>query len=71
MIKIYELPNILLNDEPIPKNVMGGNIYWKEGRSLTYRDVKNRHICNNGRKAGQIRIFNKRERTNSLFHFFR
>ena len=54
MIKIYEVPNILLDDEPILKNVMGCDIHWKGGR-----------------RAGHIRTFNKRERTDSLFCFFR
>ena len=40
MIKRYEVPNLLLDDEPILKNVTGCDIHWKEGRSLTYKDVK-------------------------------
>ena len=40
LIKRYEVLNLLLNDEPILKNVTGCGIYWKEGRSLTYKDVK-------------------------------
>ena len=43
LIKIYEVPNLLLDDEPILKNVTGCDIHWKEGRSLTYRDVKKKH----------------------------
>ena len=71
MIKIYEVPNLLLDDETILKNITGYNINWEEGRRLTYRYVKNnqRSKCNS--RAGQIRTFNKRERTNSFFHFFR
>ena len=39
-INRYEVPNILLDDEGILKNVRGYNMHWKEGRSLTYRDFK-------------------------------
>ena len=44
MIKRYEVPNILLDDELILKNVTGCDIHWKEGRRLTYRDVKKKKI---------------------------
>ena len=70
MIKRYEVPNLLLDDEPILKNVTGYDIHWKEGRSLTYRDVKKKQTSKSGRRAGHIRTFNKRERTDSFFHFF-
>ena len=70
MIKIYEVPNILLDNEPILKNVTGFDIHWKEGRRLTYRNVKKNQISNTGMRTGQIRTFNKRERTYSFFHFF-
>ena len=52
MIKRYEVPNLLLDDEPILKNVTGCNINWKEGRILAYRDVKNKQISNSGRRPG-------------------
>ena len=61
-INIYEIPNLLLEDEPILKNVMGWNIHWKEDMTLTYRDVKKKQISKSGRRARQIRTFNKRER---------
>ena len=70
MINRYEVPNLLLDDEPILKNVTGCNIHWKEGRSLTYRDVKKNQISNSGRRAIQLHTSNKRERTNSFFRFF-
>ena len=35
LIKIHEVPNLLLDDEPTPKNVTGRDIHWKEGRILT------------------------------------
>ena len=43
---------------------------WKEGRSLTYRDVKKKQRSKSGGRAGQIRKVNKRERTAPFFHFF-
>ena len=70
LIKRYEVPNILLDDEPILKNVTGCNIHWKEGRSLTYREVKKKQRSKSGRRASQIRSVNKREMTDSFFHLF-
>ena len=70
MIKIYEVRNLLLDDELILKNVTGCDVHWKEGRSLEYRDVKKKQITKRGGRAGYIRIANKRERTNSFFNFF-
>ena len=71
LIKRYEVPNLLLDDEPILKNVTGCDIHWEDVRSLTYRDVKKKQIFKSGRRAGQICTVNKRERNDSLFHFFR
>ena len=59
-IKRCEVLNLLLDDEPILKNVTGCDINWKEVRSLTYRDVKKKQISKSGRRAGQIHTFNKR-----------
>ena len=70
MIKRYEVPNLLLDDEPILKNVTRCDIYWKEGRSLTYRDVKKKKRSKSGRRAVQILTVNKRSRTESFFYFF-
>ena len=70
LVNRYEVPNILLDDEPILKNVTGCDRHWEEGIILTYRDIKKKHRSNSGRRAGQIRTVNKRERTNSFFHFF-
>jgi hypothetical protein len=39
LTKKYEVPNLLLGDEPILKNVEGCEINWKSGQSLTYREV--------------------------------
>ena len=63
MIKRYEVRNLLLDDEPIIKNVTGCDVHWKEGRSLTYRDVKKKQRSKSGGRVGQIITVNKRERT--------
>ena len=71
MIKRYEVPNLLLDDEPILKNVTGCNIHWKEGGSLTYRDVRKKQKSKIISRKRQIRAVNKRERTDSFFDLFR
>ena len=48
LIKIYEVRNLLLDDEPILKNVTGCNIHWKGGGSLTHRDIKKNQISKSG-----------------------
>ena len=65
-----EVPNLLLDNNPILKNVTGCNIHWKEGRNLTYRDVNKKQRSNSGRRVGQIPTANKRERNDLFFHFF-
>uniref|UniRef100_A0A7S4J1F5 Nucleosome assembly protein n=1 Tax=Odontella aurita TaxID=265563 RepID=A0A7S4J1F5_9STRA len=70
LTKRYEIPNLLLEDEPILKDVVGCDIDWKPERSLTFREVKKKQRAKQGRKAGQIRTVTKRERTDSFFHFF-
>ena len=70
LIKRYEVLNLLLGDEPILKNVTGCDIHWKEGRILTYRDVKKNHRSNSGIRAVHIRTVNKRKSTDPLFYFF-
>ena len=68
MIKRYEVPNLILDNEPILKNITGCDIHCEEGRSLAYRDVKKKHRPKSGRSEGQIRTFNKREMTDSFFN---
>ena len=70
MNKRYEVRNLLLDDEPILKNVTGYNIHWKEGRRLKYRDVKKKQRSKSRGRSGQIHTFNKRERTDSFLYFF-
>ena len=48
LIKRYEVRNLLLDVEPILKNVTGCNIHWKGDRSLTYRDIKKKQISKSG-----------------------
>lgn len=69
LTKRYDVPNLLLlDDEPILKNVTGCEIDWKEPEMcLTHRVV-----CKKQRnKKGQIRQVKKKEKTESFFHFFR
>ena len=70
LINRYEVRNLLLGDEPILKNITGCDIHWKEGKSLMYMDVKKKQRSKSGGREGQIRTDNKRERTDSFFHFF-
>ena len=63
MIKRYELPNLLLDDEPILKILTGCGTNWEEGRSLKYRGVKKKQTSKSGRRAGQIRTVNNMDRT--------
>lgn len=69
LTKRYEVPNLLLADEPILQNVEGCKIMWKEGKSLTHRTVKKKQR-GKGKNAGQIRTVTKKERAESFFHFF-
>jgi nucleosome assembly protein 1-like 1 len=69
LTKRYEVPNLLLSDEPILENVTGCKIMWKPGKSLTYKEVKKKQR-GKGRNAGQIRTVSKKERKESFFHFF-
>ena len=70
MIKRYEVSNLLLDDEPILKNVTGCDIHWKEGRILKYRYVKKKQRSNRGVRVVQVHKVNKRKREDSFFHFF-
>mmetsp|Transcript_9457 Transcript_9457/g.13425 ORF Transcript_9457/g.13425 Transcript_9457/m.13425 type:complete len:375 (-) Transcript_9457:45-1169(-) len=70
LTKQYEVPNLLLADEPILKNVLGCTIEWKKGNSLVHRETKKKQRAKSGKNAGQIRTIVKKERTESFFHFF-
>lgn len=69
LTKKYEVPNLLLADEPILKDVEGCEIIWKEGKSLTYREVIKQQR-GTGKNAGQVRTVKKKEKVESFFNFF-
>jgi nucleosome assembly protein 1-like 1 len=71
LTKRYEIPNLLLDDEPILKNVMGCDISWKEGKCLTHKTVTKKQRSKAGKHAGQIRSVSRKEVTESFFHFFK
>jgi len=71
LTKRYEVPNLLLDDEPILKNVKGCEIDWKQpDMCLTWRETLKKQRNKSGRRAGQIRTIKKKERVESFFHFF-
>mmetsp|Transcript_21153 Transcript_21153/g.38170 ORF Transcript_21153/g.38170 Transcript_21153/m.38170 type:complete len:385 (-) Transcript_21153:1690-2844(-) len=71
LTKRYEIPNLLLDDEPILRNVMGCDILWKEGKCLTHKTVTKKQRSKAGKHAGQIRSVSRQEVTESFFHFFK
>ena len=62
LTKRYEIPNLLLADEPVLKDVAGCDINWKAGKCLTYKEVKKTQRAKGGKRAGQIRTAMKKER---------
>ena len=69
LVKKYEVPNLLLSDEPMLKNVEGCKIQWKEGKCLTHRTVKKKQR-GKGKNAGQVRTITKEEKIDSFFNWF-
>lgn len=69
LTKRYNVPNLLLADEPILKNVEGCEILWKEGKSLMEQKVTKKQR-GKGKNAGQVRTVTTTERTESFFQFF-
>lgn len=69
LTKKYDVPNLLLDDEPILDKVEGCKIQWKSGQSLTFREITKKQR-GTGKNAGMIRTVKKKERTESFFHFF-
>jgi nucleosome assembly protein 1-like 1 len=65
----YEVPNLLLSDEPLLKNVRGTKIDWKPSRSLTHQPVKKKQR-GKGKNAGQMRTVTKTEEKESFFNWF-
>jgi len=69
LTKRYDVPNLLLlDDEPILKNVTGCEIDWKDPDTCLTHKVVSKKQRN---KKGQIRHVKKKEKTESFFHFFR
>lgn len=69
LTKRYDVPNLLLADEPILKNVDGCDIQWKTGKSLTHKTVTKQQR-GTGKNAGQTRTITKEVHQDSFFHFF-
>lgn len=69
LTKKYEVPNLLLADEPILKDVAGCEIKWKPGRALTTKEVTKKQR-GTGKNAGQVRTITTTEKAESFFHFF-
>jgi nucleosome assembly protein 1-like 1 len=69
LTKSYDVPNLLLSDEPMLKGVKGTSIRWKPGRSLTFRMIKKKQR-GKGKHAGQIRTVQKKEELESFFKWF-
>ena len=69
LTKRYEVPNLMTGDEPILKNVVGSDIKWKEGKSLTHKTII-KEQRGKGKQAGQVRKVYRKERTESFFHWF-
>lgn len=69
LTKSYDVPNLLLADEPILKNVRGCEIRWKPNKSLVSGEVT-RQQRGTGKNAGQVRTVTKTTRRESFFHFF-
>jgi len=69
LMKRYEVPNLLLDDEPTLKKVAGTEIQWKEDKSLTHTTVLKKQR-GKGQLAGQVRTVAKQESQESFFHWF-
>lgn len=71
LTKRYDVPNLLLQDEPILKLVTGCAIDWtSDDKRLTFEKVQKRQRAKTGRSAGKMRTVTKSERRDSFFHFF-
>ena len=67
LTKTYEIPNLLLDDEPILKNVTGCTIQWKDPtKALTHTLVSKKQRSKKGKHAGQIRTVTRPERCDSF-----
>ena len=70
LTKTYQVPNLLLSDEPLLKHVTGCTIDWRDDEHcLTFRRFQKKQR-GKGKKAGQIRTVTKTEKKESFFHWF-
>jgi nucleosome assembly protein 1-like 1 len=70
LTKRYAVPNLWLSDEePLLKRVEGCEIHWKAGKCLTHKIIKKKQR-GKGKNAGQVRTVEKKEETESFFHWF-
>jgi len=69
LTKTYDVPNLLLGDEPILENVEGCVIKWKPTKSLTHIETTTKQR-DKGLNNGHVRMVTKKERCDSFFHFF-
>ena len=71
LTKRYEVPNLLTDDEPMLSSVTGTEIDWtSDERCLTHRTVTKKQRKKGGPNAGQVRTVQKKEKSDSFFHFF-
>ena len=69
--KRYDIPNLLLDDEPVLQQVTGTPIEWKSDETnLCFKKIEKKQRSKRGPNAGQIRTVTRLERTDSFFHFF-
>ena len=69
LTKSYKVPNLLISDEPLIKNVEGTKIDWKADKCLTHKKVTKKQR-GKGRQAGQVRTIVQQEEKESFFNWF-
>jgi nucleosome assembly protein 1-like 1 len=69
LTKRYQVPNLLLGDEPLLKKVEGCEINWKAGKDLTQQVVTKKQR-GKGKQSGQLRTVSRTEKKDSFFSWF-
>jgi nucleosome assembly protein 1-like 1 len=69
LTKSYQVPNLLVSDEPMIKNVEGTKIDWKPDKCLTHKKITKKQR-GKGRHAGQVRTIVQQEEKESFFNWF-
>lgn len=69
LTKSYKVPNLLISDEPLIKNVEGTKIDWKPDKCLTHKKVTKKQR-GKGKHAGQVRTIVHQEEKESFFSWF-